>query len=119
MTQPVFYDPRQARWKRLRRLFDILGVTVTLLIVFFAYTALRSESLPELLLPVEKRPYHALKEKEKEKAKEKRRSAARRGHRKSKGAPSQVPPRTHRRGRSVHDRHRRGGRHRPSGMQHL
>ncbi|MBZ5722502.1 MAG: glycosyltransferase [Acidobacteriia bacterium] len=91
MTQPVFYDPRQARWKRLRRLFDILGVTVTLLIVFFVYTALRSESLPELLLPVEKRPYHALKEKEKEKAKEKRRSAARRGHRKSKGAPSQVP----------------------------
>ena len=91
MAQPVFYDPRQARWKRLRRLFDFFGLTVTILIVFFAYTALRSESLPELLLPAEKRPYHALKKKEEEKAREKRRLAARKGHRKSKGAPSLVP----------------------------
>jgi cellulose synthase/poly-beta-1,6-N-acetylglucosamine synthase-like glycosyltransferase/spore germination protein YaaH/peptidoglycan/xylan/chitin deacetylase (PgdA/CDA1 family) len=90
MAQPVFYDPRQARWKRVRRLFDILGVTITLLIIFFAYTALRSETLPELLLPTLKRPYHALKENEKERAKERRRLAARRGHRKSKSAPSQV-----------------------------
>src|SRR5258708_35403726 len=91
MAQPVFYDPRQARWKRIRRLFDIIGLSVTLLITFFAFTALRSESLPELLLPAEKRPYHALKKKEEEKAREKRRLAARKGHRKSKQAPSQVP----------------------------
>ena len=90
MAQPVFYDPRQARWKRVRRMFDILGVSITLLIIFFVYTALRSEPLPELLLPTLKRPYHALKENEKEKAKERRRLAARRGHRKSKAAPSQV-----------------------------
>jgi peptidoglycan-N-acetylglucosamine deacetylase len=90
MAQPVFYDPRQARWKRLRRLFDVLGVTITVLIVFFVYTALRSEPLPELLLPMLKRPYHALKENEKERAKERRRLAARHGHRKSKAAPSQV-----------------------------
>jgi peptidoglycan-N-acetylglucosamine deacetylase len=89
MAQPVFYDPRQARWKRIRRLFDVTGLTVTLLIVFFVYTALRSESLPDLLLPPEKRPYHALKKNEEEKAKEKRR-LARKGRRKSKGAPSQV-----------------------------
>src|SRR5437899_10476445 len=90
MAQPVFYDPRQARWKRVRRLFDGLGLTITLLIIFFVYTALRSEPLPELLLPTLKRPYRALKENEKEKAKERRRLAARRGHRKSKSAPSQV-----------------------------
>src|SRR5256712_123005 len=90
MAQPVFYDPRQARWKRVRRMFDILGVSITLLIIFFVYTALRGEPLPELLLPTLKRPYHALKENEKEKAKERRRWAARRGHRKSKAAPSQV-----------------------------
>src|SRR2546427_9185325 len=90
MAQPVFYDPRQARWKRVRRMFDILGVSITLLIIFFVYTALRGEPLPELLLPTLKRPYHALKENEKEKAKERRRLAARRGHRKSKAAPSQV-----------------------------
>ena len=67
MAQPVFYDPRQARWKRVRRLFDGLGLTITLLIIFFVYTALRSEPLPELLLPTLKRPYRALKENEKEK----------------------------------------------------
>ena len=90
MAQPVFYDPRRARWKRLRRLFDVLGVTITLLIVFFAYSALRSEHLPEILLPQQKRPYHALKQNEKEKAKERRRLLAHRTHRKSKTAPSQV-----------------------------
>src|SRR5205823_12190580 len=90
MTQPVFFDPRQARWKRVRRFFDILGIAITGLIIFFVYTALRSEPLPELLLPAMKRPFHSLKETEKEKAKEKRRQAARRGHRKTKGAPSQV-----------------------------
>src|SRR4051812_26896335 len=91
MAQPVFYDPKQARWRRLRRVFDATALALTLLLVFFIYTALRSESLPSLLLPTEKHPYHALKEKEKEKAKEKRRLAAlRRGHRKSKDAPSQV-----------------------------
>jgi peptidoglycan-N-acetylglucosamine deacetylase len=90
MAQPVFYDPRQARWKRLRRLFDAVGVSATMLVIFFIYTALRSERLPELLLPLQKHPYHSLKEREKEKAKEKRRLATLRGHRKSKSAPSQV-----------------------------
>jgi hypothetical protein len=91
MANPVFYDPRRARWKRLRRLFDVLGLTITVLVVFFVYTALRSEPLPELLLPTLKRPYHALKENEKQKAKEKRKRAAElRGHRKSKKKPSQV-----------------------------
>src|SRR5438094_6524502 len=89
--QPVFYDPRQARWKRLRRIFDLAALAFTFLVIFFIYTALRSERLPDLLLPIQKRPYHALKEKEKEKAKERRRLATvRRGHRKSKSAPSQV-----------------------------
>src|SRR5437667_10051349 len=90
MSQQVFYDPRRARWKRLRRLFDVAGVSITLLIIFFVYAAIRNEQLPALLLPEQKHPYHALKEKEKEKAKEHRRLLARRTHRKSKTAPSQV-----------------------------
>ena len=69
MAQPVFFDPRQARWKRVRRFFDILGISITGLIIFFVYTALRSEPLPELLLPSMKRPFHSLKETEKQKAK--------------------------------------------------
>jgi cellulose synthase/poly-beta-1,6-N-acetylglucosamine synthase-like glycosyltransferase/peptidoglycan/xylan/chitin deacetylase (PgdA/CDA1 family)/spore germination protein YaaH len=90
MAKPVFYDPNQSRWRRLRRLFDFLGVSITLLVAFFVYTAWRDERLPDLLLPQVKRPFHSLSEKEKEKAKEKRRLAASRGHRKSKKSPSQV-----------------------------
>src|SRR5215470_10671659 len=90
MVKPVFYDPRQSRWRRLRRLFDVIGVTITLLVIFFAYTALRNERLPEIFLPQVKRPFHSLTEKEKEKAKERRRLAINRTHRKSKKAPSQV-----------------------------
>ena len=90
MAQPVFYDPGKARWKRLRLAFDVIGVSITLLVIFFAYTALRNEPLPDLLLPPQKRPYHALKEKERERAKERRKLAYLRGHRKSRGAPSQV-----------------------------
>ena len=91
MAQPVFYDPRQARWKRLRRLFDVLGISVMLLVIFFIYNALRGEQLPELIWQAQKKPYHALKENEKEKAREKRRKqAALRGHRKTKANPSLV-----------------------------
>ena len=90
MAKQVFYDPRQARWKRLRRVFDALAIILSLLVTFFVYTALRSEPLPLVLLPDLKRPYRALKDKEKEKAREHRAKLARRGHRKSKTAPSQV-----------------------------
>ena len=51
---------------------------------------LGSDPLPEMLLPVQKKPFRALKENEKEHAKEKRRQAIKRSHRKSKAAPSQV-----------------------------
>jgi len=66
MAQPVFYDPRRARWKRLRKLFDATGIAVSIVIVVFIYTAVRSEPLPKLLLQYQKHPYHALKETEKE-----------------------------------------------------
>ena len=90
MPKPVFYDPRRSRWKRLRVLSNTLGVLVILLIIVFVYSIVRGVPLPELLLQNQKRPYHALKEKEREKEKERRRLAAKKGHRKSKIAPSQV-----------------------------
>jgi cellulose synthase/poly-beta-1,6-N-acetylglucosamine synthase-like glycosyltransferase/peptidoglycan/xylan/chitin deacetylase (PgdA/CDA1 family)/spore germination protein YaaH len=91
MANPVFYDPLQARWKHIRWLFDVVGIALMLLVTVFIYTALHSEPLPEMLLHFQKRPYHSLKEAEKEKAKEHRSLlAAHRGHRKSKGAASQV-----------------------------
>src|ERR1700680_3166513 len=90
MAEPVFYDPRRARWKRLRRLFDTLAVAFSALIVFFVYSALRDERLPELLLSPQKRVFKALRENEKDRARDRQRQLAKRSHRKSKLAPSQV-----------------------------
>src|SRR6267143_2080201 len=81
MTEPVFYEPRRARWKRLRRLFDTLAVVFSSLIVFFVYSALRDERLPELLLSPQKRVFKALRENEKDKARDRQRQLAKRPHR--------------------------------------
>ncbi len=90
MAEPVFYDPRRARWKRLRRTFDVVAVVVSALILIFVYTALRDEALPEFLFSPQKRAFRALKESEKEKSRERQKKLAARSHRKSKLAASQV-----------------------------
>jgi cellulose synthase/poly-beta-1,6-N-acetylglucosamine synthase-like glycosyltransferase/spore germination protein YaaH/peptidoglycan/xylan/chitin deacetylase (PgdA/CDA1 family) len=90
MAEPVFYDPRRARWKRLRRTLDVTAVVVSALIIIFVYTALRDEPLPGLLFYPQRRNFKALKESEREKAKERLKKAAARSHRKSKLAASQV-----------------------------
>src|SRR5580693_5171637 len=90
MPEPVFYDPKRARWKRLRRLVDILAATFTALIIFFVYTTLRDERLPELLFSPQKRAFKALKENEKEKARDRQKKLANRSHRKSKLPASEV-----------------------------
>jgi peptidoglycan-N-acetylglucosamine deacetylase len=93
MAKQVFYDPKQARWRRIRRVFDVAALAFSLLVIFFIYSALRSQPLPDLSWLTEKRPYHALKENEKTKAREKRRLAtlARAGHRRQpRKAPSQL-----------------------------
>ena len=96
MAQPVFYDPKKARWRRLRTLLDLSGFVVTTVVIVFLYTAMR-EPLPKLFLPFEKLPYHALKEPykglrntEREKARERRLAIARRNHRRTKLLPSAV-----------------------------
>ncbi|MBV9181270.1 MAG: polysaccharide deacetylase, partial [Acidobacteria bacterium] len=90
MTQPVFYDPRRSRWKRLRRLLDIVGVLLSAVIIVFVYTALRSEPVPKPFLQFQKLPYHALKESEKEKGRLRHKQLLRRTHRRTRIAPSQV-----------------------------
>src|ERR1700747_272172 len=90
MAEPVFYDPRRARWKRLRRTLDVTAVMVSALIIIFVYTALRDEPLPGLLFYPQRRNFKALKESEKERAKDRLKKAAARSHRKSKLAASQV-----------------------------
>jgi cellulose synthase/poly-beta-1,6-N-acetylglucosamine synthase-like glycosyltransferase/peptidoglycan/xylan/chitin deacetylase (PgdA/CDA1 family)/spore germination protein YaaH len=93
MAKQVFYDPQQARWKRIRRLVDAAALAFSLLVIFFIYSALRNQPFPDLSWLTEKRPYHALKENEKAKAREKRRLAtiARAGHRRQpRKHPSQL-----------------------------
>ncbi|MGH9493805.1 MAG: glycosyltransferase [Candidatus Sulfotelmatobacter sp.] len=90
MAEPVFYDPRRARWKRLRRTLDVLAVLLSVLVVVFVYTALRDEPLPGLLFSPQKRAIRALKESEKERSRERQKKALARSHRKTKLAASQV-----------------------------
>jgi cellulose synthase/poly-beta-1,6-N-acetylglucosamine synthase-like glycosyltransferase/spore germination protein YaaH/peptidoglycan/xylan/chitin deacetylase (PgdA/CDA1 family) len=93
MAKQVFYDPLQARWRHIRRFVDAAAIAFTLLVIFFIYSALRSEPLPDLSWLAEKKPYHALKENEKTKAREKRRLAtlARTGRRRqNRKIPSQL-----------------------------
>ena len=93
MPSQIFHDPLQARWRRLRRAFDVAAIALSLLVVFFLYSALRSQPLPDLSFGTQKRPYHALTVAENERAKEKRRlsTLSRVGHRrKSRKSPSQI-----------------------------
>ncbi len=84
MPQAVFFDPQRKRWKRLRAIFDVVGVSVTLLIAYFVYSVMRDASLPQIVLPDVHRQIKALKEKEKKHAKPVIH------HRKSSAPPSEV-----------------------------
>jgi len=90
MAEPVFYDPRRARWKQLRRLFDVVAVTVSALIIFFVYTALRDEPLPELLFSRQKRAFKPPRETEREKVRERQKKLAAHAHQRTKLATAQV-----------------------------
>ncbi|HEX4022853.1 MAG TPA: glycosyltransferase [Acidobacteriaceae bacterium] len=85
MSKPIFYDPDRKRWKRLRRVFDVVAVVSTIVLIAFGINVIRRENLPELLLPVQKRNYHALKEYGRAKPPV---HARRRNHR---GRPSEIP----------------------------
>lgn len=60
MNKQIFYDPQRKRWKRLRRVIDILALSGFLLIAVFLVGLLRMKPLPELSLHVTKRNYRAL-----------------------------------------------------------
>ena len=56
----IFFDPQRKRWKRLRRILDITAVATTLVLAGFIFNILRSQPLPELLLPSLRHNYKAL-----------------------------------------------------------
>src|SRR3954470_7296607 len=84
-SKPIFFDPQRKRWRRMRRAFDALAVVLSVVLIFFIYSAIKSTSLPEMSLAEQKRGYHPLKEKELRHTKVKPA-----GRRKTKKPPSQV-----------------------------
>src|SRR5580700_9868313 len=58
---PIFYDAERARWRRTRRVMEITGALLTLLLAYFFVTIVVSVELPAGLLPEIKPAFHALK----------------------------------------------------------
>jgi peptidoglycan-N-acetylglucosamine deacetylase len=61
--KPIFYDAERVRWRRTRRIVEISGVLLTLLLVYFFVTVAGSVELPSSLLPDTRPAYHAAKKK--------------------------------------------------------
>jgi cellulose synthase/poly-beta-1,6-N-acetylglucosamine synthase-like glycosyltransferase/peptidoglycan/xylan/chitin deacetylase (PgdA/CDA1 family) len=61
--KPIFYDAEKVRWRRTRRILEISGVLLTLLLVYFFVTIAGSVELPSALLPDTRPTYHSIKKK--------------------------------------------------------
>src|SRR5882724_8413827 len=70
---PIFYDAERVRWRRTRRVMEITGVLLTLLLAYFFVTIAVSVELPAGLLPDTKPGYRAVKSKKKSVTREGRR----------------------------------------------
>jgi cellulose synthase/poly-beta-1,6-N-acetylglucosamine synthase-like glycosyltransferase/spore germination protein YaaH/peptidoglycan/xylan/chitin deacetylase (PgdA/CDA1 family) len=49
--KPIFYDAEKVRWRRTRRILELSGAVLTLLLVYFFLTIAGSVELPSSLLP--------------------------------------------------------------------
>jgi peptidoglycan-N-acetylglucosamine deacetylase len=58
---PIFYDAERARWRLTRRVLEITGLLLTILLAYFFVTIVVSVELPGGLLPDIKPAFHALK----------------------------------------------------------
>ncbi|WP_263381532.1 polysaccharide deacetylase family protein [Granulicella arctica] len=89
MSDPVFYDPQRKRWKRLRRIFDVLALLGLVVGALFVVGLLRMKPLPELLLPMQKRNFRTLAHQATDnKSGQKLHRAA---HRRTDRKPSEIP----------------------------
>jgi cellulose synthase/poly-beta-1,6-N-acetylglucosamine synthase-like glycosyltransferase/peptidoglycan/xylan/chitin deacetylase (PgdA/CDA1 family)/spore germination protein YaaH len=61
--RPIFYDAERVRWRRTRRIMEISGALLTLLLVYFFITVAGSVELPSSLLPDTRPSYHSAKKK--------------------------------------------------------
>jgi cellulose synthase/poly-beta-1,6-N-acetylglucosamine synthase-like glycosyltransferase/peptidoglycan/xylan/chitin deacetylase (PgdA/CDA1 family)/spore germination protein YaaH len=88
MNRQIFYDPQRKRWKRLRRILDVLALFGFVLVTIFLVGLLRMKPLPELLLQTQKRNFHTLANQPTLKPGQKLHRSA---HRKTDLKPSDVP----------------------------
>ena len=63
--RPIFYDAERVRWRRTRRVMEVTGALLTLLLAYFFVTIAVSVDLPAGLLPDTEPRYHPLKTKKK------------------------------------------------------
>src|SRR5208282_487592 len=61
--KPIFYDSEKVRWRRTRRILEVSGLLLTLLLIYFFVTVAGSVELPSSLLPDTRPAYHAAKKK--------------------------------------------------------
>ena len=61
--KPIFYDAEKVRWRRTRRILEICGLLLTLMLGYFFVTVAGSVELPSSLLPDTRPAYHAAKKK--------------------------------------------------------
>src|SRR6266850_8166544 len=61
--KPIFYDSEKVRWRRTRRILEISGGLLTLLLIYFFPTIAGSVELPAALLPDTRPIYHSVKKK--------------------------------------------------------
>ena len=68
--RPIFYDAQRVRWRRTRRVLEVSGALLTLLLAYFFVTIAVSVELPAGLLPDTRPAYRAVKGKTKKPARE-------------------------------------------------
>jgi len=61
--KPIFYDSEKVRWRRTRRILEISGALLILLLVYFFVTVAGSVEMPSSLLPDTRPVYHSVKKK--------------------------------------------------------
>src|SRR3984893_5659883 len=59
--RPIFYDEERVRWRRTRRVLEVSGALLTLLLAYFFVSIAASVELPAGLLPDTRPVYRALK----------------------------------------------------------
>jgi cellulose synthase/poly-beta-1,6-N-acetylglucosamine synthase-like glycosyltransferase/peptidoglycan/xylan/chitin deacetylase (PgdA/CDA1 family)/spore germination protein YaaH len=59
--RPIFYDAERVRWRRTRRVLEVFGALLTLLLAYFFVSIAASVELPAGLLPDSRPVYRGLK----------------------------------------------------------